>query len=174
MKSKLLSETAGRREWALVFDSGDEVMERLKRVAGELNLRAAHFTGIGAFERVTVAWFNLATKKYEPVEIGEQVEVLSLIGDVAESTGKPAVHAHMCVAKRDGSAHGGHLQKGIVRPTLEVILIESPAHLHKTFRAEFGLPLIDLERSEGEGGDGEGEATGSGGRMVDSIQGVKT
>ena len=78
---------------------------------------------------MTVAWFDLQTKKYQPIEINEQVELLSLIGDVAESEGKPAVHAHICVAKRDGTAHGGHLQKGTVRPTLELIVVESPAHL---------------------------------------------
>lgn len=144
MKSKLLSDMHGRREWALIFDAGDEVASALKKFAGQEHLTAAHFTGIGAFASVTVAWFDLETKKYQPVEISEQVEVISLIGDVAESDGTPSVHAHICVGKRDGSAHGGHLQKGTVRPTLEVILIESPAHLRKKFRAEFGLPLIDI------------------------------
>jgi hypothetical protein len=148
MNSKLLSNTAGRREWALVFDTNDEVMEGLKHFAQSHHLQAAHFTGIGAFASLTVAWFDLQKLEYQPIEINEQVEVLSLIGDVAESNGKPAVHAHICVAKRDGSAHGGHLQHGKVRPTLEVILIESPSHLRKSFRPEFGLALIDLNRSE--------------------------
>ncbi len=148
MKSKLLSDIDGRREWGVIFDSGDEVMSELKRFAGAEHLTAAHFTGIGAFARLTVAWFDLQTKKYQPIEINEQVELLSLIGDVAESEGKPAVHAHICVAKRDGTAHGGHLQKGTVRPTLELIVVESPAHLRKTFRPEFGLALIDLDRSD--------------------------
>lgn len=144
MKSKLLSEIAGRREWALIFDAGDEVVEELRRFAASERLCAAHFTGIGAFSKATVAWFDLQTKSYQPIELTEQVEVISLLGDVAEDKGKPAVHAHLCVAKRDGSAHGGHLQKATVQPTLEVILIESPAHLRKTFRPEFGLALIDL------------------------------
>jgi hypothetical protein len=147
VKSKLLSSIQGRREWAVIFDPGDEVVADLKRFAGEQHLTAAHFTAIGAFAEVTVAWFDLKKQTYEPIPISEQVEVLSLIGDVAESEGKPSVHAHICVGKRDGSAHGGHLQKGIVRPTLELIVIESPAHLRKTFRPQFGLPLIDLDQS---------------------------
>jgi hypothetical protein len=148
MKATLLSETNGQRQWCLIFDPGDEVMAELKRFAAAEHLSAAHFTGIGAFERVTVAWFDLQSRKYRPIEINEQVEVLSLIGDVAESEGKPAVHAHICVAKRDGSAHGGHLQQGLVRPTLEVMVAESPAHLRKSFRPEFGIALIDIERSD--------------------------
>ena len=147
MKSKLLSNIAGRREWAVIFDTDDEVMVGLKEFAKTEHLMAAHFTGIGAFADVTVAWFDLKKQSYQPIQIAEQVEVLSLIGDVAEFEGKTSVHAHICVAKRDGTAHGGHLQKGRVRPTLELIVIESPAHLRKSFRAEFGLPLIDLDQS---------------------------
>ena len=148
MKSKLLSDIQRRREWALIFDAGDEVVTQLKQFAQKENLVAAHFSGIGAFAGVTVAWFDLAQQEYRPVQIEEQVEVLSLIGDVAESDGNPSVHAHICVAKRDGTAHGGHLQKGRVRPTLELVVIESPAHLRKSFHREFGLALIDLDRSD--------------------------
>lgn len=146
MHSKLLSDIAGRREWALVFDPGEEVTAGLKRFAEDEYLKAAHFEGIGAFADVTVGWFDLQTKTYRPTEIADQVEVLSLIGDVAESQEKPSIHGHICVAKQDGSAHGGHLLRGHVRPTLEMIVTESPTHLRKTFRPEFGLALIDLDR----------------------------
>lgn len=148
MKSKLLSNVGGRREWALVFDAGDEVMAELKGFAERERLQAAHFTGIGAFSGLTVAWFDLEAQSYRPIPIAEQVEVLSFLGDVAEAKGRPSVHAHLCVAKRDGTAHGGHLQKAVVRPTLEVVLIESPAHLRKTDRPEFGLALINLTEKE--------------------------
>ena len=103
MKAKLLDDVGGEREWCLIFDPGDEAMAELKHFAMEHHLTAAHFTGIGAFQRVTVAWFDLQSRTYQPIQIDEQVEVLSLIGDVAESEGKPAVHAHICVAKRDGT-----------------------------------------------------------------------
>ncbi|HWE02225.1 MAG TPA: PPC domain-containing DNA-binding protein [Tepidisphaeraceae bacterium] len=147
MKAKLLSDSDGRREWVVVFDADDEAIAGLNQFAAEQSLAAAHFTGIGAFARVTVAWFDLQTRQYRPIEIDEQVEVLSLIGDIAESDGKPSVHAHICVAKKDGGAHGGHLRSGRVLPTLELIVSEAPAHLRKMFRPEFGLALIDVDRS---------------------------
>ena len=58
---------------------------------------------------------------------------------------EPDVHAHVVVAKRDGTAHGGHLVEAHVRPTLEVILEESPAHLRKRSDSDSGLALIDPE-----------------------------
>jgi hypothetical protein len=39
---------------------------------------------------------------------------------------------------------GGHLLKATVRPTLEVILVEAPAHLRRRKRADLGIALIDL------------------------------
>jgi predicted DNA-binding protein with PD1-like motif len=147
MKTKLLNNLSGRREWIVVFDAGDEVMAGLKQFAADERLEAAHFTGIGAMASVTTGWFNLEKQRYEPTDINEQVELLSLIGDVAASPGgKPAVHAHLTVGKRDGTAHGGHLMKGIVRPTLELTIAEAPAHLRKTLRPEFGIALLDLSK----------------------------
>ena len=146
MKSTLLSESHGRGEWAVVFDPGDEAMAGLRRFAAERQLTSAHFTGIGALSDVTTGWFNLGAQRYEPTEIREQVEPLSLIGDVAEGPdGKPAVHAHIVVGKRDGTAHGGHLLAAHVRPTLELVLVEYPKHLERKFDASSGLALIRVE-----------------------------
>lgn len=136
------------KTFVIIFDPEDEVTMGLKKFAKENQLSAASFKAVGAFERATFGWFNLETKEYEKIHVGEQVEVLSLIGDVAiDEKGEPQVHAHCVVGKRDGTAHGGHLLEAIVRPTLEVVLTENPAHLRKTFRQEFGIALIDLDKS---------------------------
>ena len=75
----------------------------------------------------------------------EQVEVLSLVGDIAlKDNGEPEVHAHVVVGKADGTAHGGHLLEAHVRPTLEVIVVESPIHLQRKFDPETKLALIRL------------------------------
>lgn len=146
MKSKLISQEK-EKTYALIFDAGDEVSVGLLEFARENDLTASSFKAIGAFERATFGWFNLKTEKYEKIPINEQVEVVSLIGDIATGEdGKPKIHAHCVVAKRDGTAHGGHLLEAFVRPTLEVILTETPAHLRKTYRPEFGIALIDLDK----------------------------
>lgn len=148
MKHKQLYTAAdGLRTFALIFDRGDEAFSTLSRFAERMNLAAASFTGIGALERVTVGWFNWETKKYQSIEINEQVEVLTLAGDVTTKDGKPAVHAHLVVGKSDGTAHGGHLKEAIVRPTLELILTETPAHLRKKFDSASGIALISIEDS---------------------------
>src|SRR5207248_8324949 len=102
------------------------------------------FTAVGAFRDATLAYFDWQKKDYQKIPVPEQVEVLVLAGDVAEKDGRPAVHAHCVLGLRDGSTRGGHLLSAHVRPTLEVILTESPAHLKRTVHDNSGLPLIDL------------------------------
>jgi hypothetical protein len=141
VKSKLIENQP--RTYAIILETGDEIATTLRQFAIDNGLSASSFKAIGALSDAKVGWFNWETKKYETsADIKEQVEVLSLIGDIALDGGKPTVHAHMVIGKRDGTAHGGHLEEAHVRPTLEIILTESPQHLQKRVDPESGLALI--------------------------------
>ncbi len=146
MKAKRIHEDGGRRTFALVFDAGDEVVSGLTEFAGGNGLDAASFTAIGAFGTATLGYFDLEKSEYEKIPIHEQVEVLSLLGNVAaKEDGRPLVHAHAVLGTSDGSTRGGHLLEARVRPTLEVVLVESPEHLRRKEDRETGLPLISME-----------------------------
>ncbi len=144
MNSRRLSSGAEKR-YILVFETGEEVIAGLSAFTVEHGLNAASFTAIGAFHDARLGFFDWQTKEYQPIPIAEQVEVLSLVGNVALDQGKPKVHAHVVLGKADGSAHGGHLLEAHVRPTLEVTLVESPAALVRRFDRETGLALIDVD-----------------------------
>lgn len=146
MKSKLLHDDgAGAKTYALIFDIGDEVASTLAEFVRQNRIDGAHFTAIGAFSDVTFRYFDWETKSYIDIPpIREQVEVLTLMGDVATKDGKPQAHIHGVIGKRDGTAHGGHLKEAHVRPTLELILTESPAHLRKRVDEKTGLALISV------------------------------
>jgi len=130
--------------FVLVFDTGDTVIETLTRFARENSVTAAFFFGIGAFEQVTLAFFDLAKKEYEHISLNEQVEVTSLLGNISMFNGEPKIHAHAVIGKRDGSAHSGHLIDGIVRPTLEVFGTVSKGELRRSLDPITNLPLMDL------------------------------
>ena len=144
MKAKRIDEL-GEKTYAVVFVKGDEVVDGLLSFARQEKVQASHFTAIGAFADVTLGYFNWTTKAYDKISIQEQVEVLSLVGNIVFDNGDPKLHAHIVIGKSDGTAHGGHLIEGRVRPILEVILVESPAHLHRKLDKETGLALITFE-----------------------------
>jgi uncharacterized protein len=143
MKAKLIND-GPERTFALIFDKGDEVMSNLQRFAREHNLTASRFSAIGALQGAVLGYFDWDRKDYDRIPVQEQVEVLSINGDVALDGQDPKVHAHAVLGRRDGSTVGGHLLEATVRPTLEVILVESPGYLRKTCNRETGLALIDI------------------------------
>lgn len=142
MKSKLVND-GPQKTYVLVLAKGDEAVGSITRFAREHGLGAAQLTGIGAFSDAVLGFFDWEAKDYRRIPVREQVEVVSLIGDVALGPdGKPSLHLHVVVSRPDGSAMGGHLLEAHVRPTLEVVLTESPAHLRKRKDSESGLALI--------------------------------
>jgi uncharacterized protein len=151
LKSKLLNEpvtdagTAGQKTLALIFNDGDQVMASLKGFAPEQGVAASHFSAIGAFKSAILGYFDWEKRDYIKIPVDQQVEVLSMVGDITTNEEKPNIHAHVVLGRRDGSTCGGHLIEAEVRPTLEVILIASPAHLERRFDKNAGLPLIRID-----------------------------
>jgi predicted DNA-binding protein with PD1-like motif len=143
MRTKRISDAA-QRTYAVVFDEGDEALENLLAFARTRDLSAAGFTGLGALSDVVLGYFDWQKKDYWRIPIDEQVEVLVLTGNIALKDGEPKLHPHIVVGESGGSAHGGHLLEGHVRPTLEVIVTESPAHLQRRSDPETGLALLRL------------------------------
>jgi uncharacterized protein len=143
MRGQLITQD-GEKTYALIFDRGDEATSGLLDFAKQQELAGSHFTAIGAFSHVILGYFDLTIKEFKKIPIDEQVEVLSLVGDIALKDGEPIVHAHVVVGKSDGTAWGGHLIEAHVRPTLEVMLVETPTHLHRRYDPDTGLALIRL------------------------------
>jgi hypothetical protein len=126
----------------IVLETGDEVTASLLAYAREAGIVSAHFTAIGAFSEVVLGFYDRGRKTYDEIPIREQVEVLALTGNFTEQDRNPRLHAHAVVAKRDGSAHGGHLLRATVFPTLEVVATEVPAELRRAVDPETGIALI--------------------------------
>lgn len=146
MQSKLLHQVDGQRTIALIFETGDELLVKLKAFAQAEKLAAAQFSAIGAFSEVVLGYFDWEKKDYRRNHLAEQVEVASLMGDVALAPdGSPAIHIHVVLGRHDSSALAGHLLEGKVRPTLELLLTESPSHLRKQHDPESGLTLIKVD-----------------------------
>ena len=152
MKSTKVAGDAGLETRVAVLDSGEEAVAALTKFANDAQLTTASLTAIGAFEKATVGWFDFEKKTYKKIVVGEQCEVLSAIGDVAiGDDGKASLHVHVVLGLSDGTTRGGHLLAGTVRPTLEVVLIDTPSHLRRKKKPDLGIALIDLEADKRTG-----------------------
>lgn len=143
MKVQLLKGGMENREYAVIFAKGDEAFSGLQDFAERYRIQSAHFTAIGALNGATLAWFDPQRKMYRKIPIVGQVEVVSMIGDIALYQGKPTVHTHMVVGLPDGTTKGGHVLDARVSPTLEVMVTVGPIAMHKRLDPETDLTLID-------------------------------
>jgi predicted DNA-binding protein with PD1-like motif len=145
MQTRLVAETAnGEMTYAVILAKGDEILSGVTAFAIRENFTSGSFTGIGALQRATFGWFDEARRAFREIPIDEQVELVSLIGDVGLVDGRPAIHAHGAVALPDGRVHGGHLLEAVVSPTLELFFTGYSTPLTKTRDEETGLFLFDL------------------------------
>ena len=130
------------RVLVVVCDKGEEAVAAVGAALREQQMRAARVTAVGGFAEAEVGWFDRERNDYRRIPVAEQVEVLSLLGDVAEREGEPVLHVHAVLGRFDGSTVGGHLLRGRVWPTLEVIVSEVAPELAKRVDPETGLALI--------------------------------
>lgn len=144
MQTKRLHDTGDAQSFAVVFDTGDDPTDGLLAFAREHEISAARLSAIGAFRRATLGFFSTESNEYEEIPVEEQTEVLSMTGNLALHEGQPKLHAHVVLGRRSGEALGGHLLDATVRPTLEVMLTETPATLHRKIDDATGLPLLAL------------------------------
>lgn len=144
MKVQRLNVHDHARRFVFVGDAEDDLLPLLQQFCERERIESAALSAIGGFRSATLAFYDMESKRYEPIAVSEQVEVLSLLGNVTMYQDKPKIHAHCIVGYRDGRTTGGHLLGGIVRPTLELLIDELPATLHRADRPDVGIPLIEL------------------------------
>jgi predicted DNA-binding protein with PD1-like motif len=146
MKNIKIAASGGSETCVVVLDSGEEAFATLTKFVNEAGITAASLTAIGAFEKATIGWFDFDKKTYKEIKVEQQCEVLSAIGDVAVGDdGKASLHVHVVLGLSDGTTRGGHLMAGSVRPTLEVVLTDTPTRLRRKKNADVGIALIDLD-----------------------------
>jgi predicted DNA-binding protein with PD1-like motif len=143
MKTTTTYSSGELRVLVAVLDKGEEAVKSITQLAVGHGISAASLTAIGAFRGVTTGCFDRHTTEYLETTIDDQVEVLSLLGDIAIGDDGPVLHAHVVLGCRDASTRGGHLLRGFVWPTLEVVITEAPAHLRRRLDPATGLALID-------------------------------
>jgi uncharacterized protein len=165
MRHKLLEHDDGRRKFVLVLDAGEEAVASIKAFAKQQELQGSTVAGIGAFETCSFGHFNPATKEFTRNDLTVQAEVLALNGNIAGELGQhdghedddgdgdsedngPHLHLHCVVGLNDASTRGGHLIQGIVRPTMELVIEESPVHLNRGLDRASGLVLLQPNQKD--------------------------
>jgi predicted DNA-binding protein with PD1-like motif len=140
MKTARIGE-GGSRDLLVVLEPGDELHESVLAAAAEHRIEGGGISGIGAVDELELGFFCLPDNVYTRRVIHDELEVVSLNGNLATKDGKPFLHAHGVFTGRDFAAVGGHVFRARVSITLE-ILIFATAPMTRIANPQFGLTKL--------------------------------
>lgn len=130
------------RRFFLQLEHGEEVKSTLRRFADEHKFGAGVMRGLGAAESAVLDFYHLSTQRHETFPVEEPTEVAGLVGNLTlGEQGKPVVHLHVTLGRRNGSTLGGHVEQLIVGATLEIDLEVLPGKLRRKLDPQIGLAL---------------------------------
>lgn len=139
MKHKLFGDTIMIR-----IDKNEEVIQSLKDICAQNNVRLGTISGIGAVKDITLRYFNTKTRKYEDKVFKESFEVTSFVGNITEMNGKIYLHCHITLADKHFRALGGHLLSAKVSGTFEAVISPLKGKLGRKYDKNIGLNLISF------------------------------
>ncbi len=133
--------------FVLRLEQGDDILKTLKQFADTKRVYAAFFEGIGSLYKARLGHYDFKdTKTYKYETFDEDLEILSLSGNVSTIDDKALPHAHATLGRRDFSVIGGHLEEGSFANMVEVNLTTLPGKLEKARDADIGLNLLRLPK----------------------------
>ena len=126
------------------FLSGEEFPDALLDFLTRERIGYATLTGLGAVRGATISYWDAFSQKYETHHWDEQMEVVSLIGNVTLRDNAPFIHAHAGFGRRNFSMVGGHVNELAVHPTLEVWLRPEATPVRRELDESCGLYVMQL------------------------------
>lgn len=121
-----------------------ELVSALTDFVEKNGIQTGAITGVGAMNYAKLKFFDPATKKYDDKEFNEQMELVNLTGNISIVDGKPLLHLHATLGRKDYSALAGHLEQGKVRGAGEFYVTVFPQALHKKKNEDIGLNIYDF------------------------------
>ena len=126
------------------IDKGEEIIEQIKKICNDNNIKAGSITGLGATDRVKVGLFNTNTKEYVSKELNGAFEITSLVGNISRMNNEVYLHLHINVSDEKLNVYGGHLNHCFISATCELIIEEIDANVDRELSEEIGLNLYKM------------------------------
>lgn len=121
---------------------GEEIVESVKKFAQEQNIKFGTVTGIGAVNKAKIGLFNTETKEYQSTILEEDMEIISLAGNITEMNGEPYIHLHIALANSAHNVKAGHLNMAVISATGEIIIEAIDGYVDREFDDDIGLNLL--------------------------------
>lgn len=132
------------KNFLIRLNRGGEIIASLISFCQKEKIEAGFLVGIGAVDQATLAHYSVENKKYSEKEFNQPLELASLSGTIAILDNKPSIHAHAVLANNSFSTISGHLVKGRISGTGEILVVPLGKEIKKRLDQETGLNILDL------------------------------
>ncbi len=105
---------------ALRLDVGDEILGAIKNVCEKENIKLASVAGLGAVSKAVVGLYRVSEQEYVRNVFEQDMELVSLIGNISQKDGEVYLHLHASFADEKGQVVGGHLNEAVISVTGEI------------------------------------------------------
>ncbi|MEE0204410.1 MAG: PPC domain-containing DNA-binding protein [Oscillospiraceae bacterium] len=124
------------------LDRGEEILEQLKILALQENIKLASVRGLGAVDEFTVGVFKTDRKQYDANSFTGYFEIVSLTGTITTMDGEYYAHLHMSAGNEKGEVFGGHLNRAMISATCELVIQVVDGTVERRFDPEIGLNVF--------------------------------
>lgn len=126
------------------LEKDEEILSALRHALLDIGIKGAFFYGLGVGKKLELGYFDADEKQYVRRTFDEEYEFTSLTGNASLVAGELTIHCHVTVTDNDFRAYGGHLFKGFVPATVEIVVFPFTAPLSRRMDEKTGLNLLDL------------------------------
>lgn len=131
-------------DYVVRLNKDENVIESLKKLCREEDIKLAEITGLGASNKVEIGVFNINTKEYKTKVFDGMFEITSLVGNVTRKDGEVYLHIHINFGDAEGNVFGGHLVESKISATSEIIVRKIDGEVGRKLSEEIGLNLLSF------------------------------
>lgn len=131
-----------KEKYILSFQMGEGLQEELIKFCKDEDIRSGFFVGFGGLQELDLSYYNLSEKRYEDKNIKENLEIVSLTGNIARLNNDIIIHMHGVFSDSKSNAIGGHVKKIVVSGTCEVFLTIFDDVIERKYDDATGLNLM--------------------------------
>ena len=124
---------------------GEDFYESLKKVCKKHNVETAVvLSGLGQLKNFQLGYFK-EKGNYMPQEFQKPHELLALTGNISKQGENYEFHLHASLGNEKKQVVGGHLIKGTVEVTNEIVLLKTDLKVKRKLEETSGLKGLFLE-----------------------------
>lgn len=100
------------RTYLFRLPKGKDLLEELIDFCHDNQVKCGIVHVVGSVSNATLGYYDQTKKKYDKKAFDEEMELVSLSGNISIQDNRPTVHAHAVFSKKDYTTLGGHLLPG--------------------------------------------------------------